>query len=61
MKISAKLAKFGFDQKYFIETLDFKDKGKMQFEKLIRAFVERFSLFLSNAEVLALRKYFTGG
>jgi len=35
MKITAKLAKFGFDHKYFIETLDFKDKGKMQFEKLI--------------------------
>ncbi|CDW72286.1 UNKNOWN [Stylonychia lemnae] len=57
MKITAKLAKFGFDNKYFMETLDFKHKGKMKFGKLMQAFVDRFSLFLSNAEQIALRRY----
>ena len=35
MKITAKMAKFGFDHKYFLETIDYKDKGRLKFDRVI--------------------------
>ena len=35
MKITAKLAKFGFDSKYFLDTIDYKDKGCLRFSKML--------------------------
>eukprot|EP00347_Sterkiella_histriomuscorum_P019437 403341631 len=58
MKITAKMAKFGFDHKYFLETIDYKDKGRLKFDRVIQCFTERFSLYFSNAEITALRRYF---
>lgn len=57
MKLTAKLAKLGFDHKYFLESIDFKDKGTMKFPKLLRELRDRFGLVLSKTEQQVLAKY----
>ncbi len=57
MKITAKLAKLGFDHKYFLESIDFKDKGRMKFTKLLRELRDRFGLVLSKIEQQVLSQY----
>jgi len=50
MKLGAKLSKLGFDQKFLVETLDFKSKGIIKFSKLIQELRDRFQLLLSQEE-----------
>jgi len=57
MKLTAKLAKIGFDTRYFLETLDYKDKGKLRFSKLLRELRDRFGFILSKPEEIALTRY----
>ena len=59
MKLTAKLAKFSFDQRYFIETLDHEKKGKLKIKNLLKILNERFNLYLSENEKKALLT-FTG-
>lgn len=47
MKLTAKLAKHGFDIKYFLETVEPKGRGTLEFVKLLAALKERLGLYLS--------------
>jgi hypothetical protein len=58
MKLTAKLARAGFDHKYFIETLDYKGKGRLKISKLLLRLKDRFSLHFSLSEKEALVRYF---
>lgn len=42
MKLGAKLSKLGFDQSFLVETLDYKSKGRIKFNKLLDELKERF-------------------
>ncbi len=59
MKITAKLAKHGFDQKYFFETIDFAGNGSLKFVQFLAVMKERFNLYLSEEEIEALFLYFS--
>lgn len=59
MKITAKLAKNGFDYKYFYETIDFLGNGSLKFIKFLSIMKDRFALYLSEREIEALFLFFT--
>jgi Ca2+-binding EF-hand superfamily protein len=58
MKITAKVARHGFDLRYFFETIDFKGAGSLKFVHFLAIMKERFSLYLSEEEIEALFLYF---
>lgn len=58
MKVTAKLAKHGFDIRYFFETIDFHGHGHLKFIQFLAVIKERFSLYLSAIEIESLYLFF---
>jgi hypothetical protein len=59
MKITAKVARHGFDMRYFFETIDFAGKGEVKFVQFMAIMRDRFNLQLSPEEIEALFLYFS--
>ena len=60
MKLTAKLAKHGFDSKYFFETIDYQGQGKIKFVACLATLKERFELHLSSDDIETFFLYIRG-
>ena len=47
LKITAKCSRFGFDQKFFVQTLDDRGEGKLTPQELLDNLKSRFNVYLS--------------
>ena len=59
MKLTAKVARHGFDLKYIFETIDFAGKGSVKFVQFMAIMKDRFNLYLSPEEIESLFLYFS--
>ena len=59
MKITAKVAKHGYDLRYFFETIDFAGQGKVKFVQFMAIMKDRFHLYLSQEDIESLFLYFS--
>lgn len=59
MKITAKVARHGYDLRYFFETIDFAGCGEVKFVQFMAIMKDRFHLFLSPEEIESLFLYFS--
>ena len=59
MKVTAKVARHGFDLQYFFETIDFAGKGRVKFVHFMSIMKDRFNLYLSPEEIESLFLFFS--
>jgi Ca2+-binding EF-hand superfamily protein len=59
MKLTAKVARHGYDLRYFFETIDFAGHGKVKFVQFMAIMKDRFYLYLSPEEIESLFLYFS--
>ena len=55
MKVTAKLARFNFDQRAFLEYLDINDNDQVELHKLFSVLADKLSLYFSIGEQIAIR------
>jgi hypothetical protein len=59
MKLTAKVARHGFDLKYFFSTIDVMGKGSVKFVQFMAVMKDRFNLQLNADEIESLFLYFS--
>jgi hypothetical protein len=59
MKVTAKVARHGYDLRYFFETIDFAGCGSVKFVQFMAIMKDRFNLYLSPEEIESLFLYFS--
>ena len=59
MKLTAKVARHGFDLRYFFETIDVIGRGTVKFVQFMAVIKDRFNLQLSPEEIEAIFLYFS--
>jgi len=55
MKVTAKLARFNFDQRAFLEYLDINHNDQVELHKLFSVLADKLSLYFSIGEQIAIR------